>query len=57
MSLGVIGDAMKILYEDSKHDEELRDWFQGVDSYIRKVRFSLCPRTNTETDRPSIGIA
>ena len=57
MSLGVIGDAMKILYEDSKHDEELRDWFQGVDSYIRKVRFSLCPQTNTETDRPSIGIA
>lgn len=39
MSLSVIGDAMRVLYEDSKQDEELRDWFRRVDSYVRKV----CP--------------
>lgn len=43
MSLSVIGDAMKVLYEDSKQDEELRDWFRAVDSYVRKVGSNFLP--------------
>ncbi|KAK7689617.1 hypothetical protein QCA50_007410 [Cerrena zonata] len=55
MSLSVIGDAMKVLYEDSKQDEELRDWFRAVDSYVRKVLlepgYVLEPDCNNQANR------
>ena len=37
MPLSTIGDAMHDLYEDAQKDEELKDWFKSVDSYIRRV--------------------
>jgi len=37
MPLTVIGDAMRMLYNDAQQDEELRDWFRKVDTYTRKV--------------------
>ena len=40
-SLETIGDAMRTLYDDAQRDEELRNWFRSVDSYIRKVSI-LC---------------
>ncbi|CAL1710558.1 unnamed protein product [Somion occarium] len=36
-SLSVIGDALRVLYDDSQKDEELKEWFKSVDAYIRKV--------------------
>ncbi|THH17056.1 hypothetical protein EUX98_g9201 [Antrodiella citrinella] len=55
MSLGVIGDAMRVLYDDAQRDESLRDWFKGVDSYIRKVLlepgYVLEPDCNNEANR------
>ncbi|OCH91664.1 hypothetical protein OBBRIDRAFT_834003 [Obba rivulosa] len=36
-SLDPIGDAIRVLYEDSKNDEELRHWLHDVDAYIREV--------------------
>ncbi|TCD61093.1 hypothetical protein EIP91_009046 [Steccherinum ochraceum] len=55
MSLGVIGDAMRVLYEDAQKDEELRNWFKAVDAYIRKVLiepgYVLEPDCNNEANR------
>ncbi|KAI0781790.1 hypothetical protein C8Q75DRAFT_790036 [Abortiporus biennis] len=55
MSLGIIGDAMHVLYDDAKKDEELRNWFKGVDSYTRKVLmepgYVLEPDCNNEANR------
>ena len=40
MSLDVIGDAMRALYNDAQQDEELRDWFRQCDQYARRVSAS-----------------
>ena len=47
MSLGVIGEAMRVLYDDAQKDDELKNWFRSVDGYTRKVcvsylRNSVC---------------
>lgn len=39
MSLDVIGDAVRALYDDSQKDEDLRRWFQDVNNFVREV----CP--------------
>ncbi|KAL0961531.1 hypothetical protein HGRIS_006470 [Hohenbuehelia grisea] len=36
-SMNLILDAMNVLIDDTRRDEELRDWFKQVDTYIRKV--------------------
>ncbi|KAI1788073.1 hypothetical protein LXA43DRAFT_974992 [Ganoderma leucocontextum] len=36
-SLGTIGEAIQTLYDDAQQDEELRNWFCSVDTYVRKV--------------------
>jgi len=36
-SLDVILDAVNLLSDDARDDEELRSWFHSVDAYIRKV--------------------
>ncbi|KAI0077531.1 hypothetical protein K474DRAFT_1661627 [Panus rudis PR-1116 ss-1] len=55
MSLSVIGEAMRVLNEDAKQDEELRNWFSSVDSYVRKVLlepgYILEPDCNNEANR------
>ncbi|KAL6299451.1 hypothetical protein BKA93DRAFT_588333 [Sparassis latifolia] len=55
MSLSVIGDAMRELWNDAQEDRELREWFQSVDKYTRKVLldagFVLEPRCNEEANR------
>ncbi|KAH8096888.1 hypothetical protein BXZ70DRAFT_895650 [Cristinia sonorae] len=55
MSLGVIGDAIRVLYDDAQRDEELRQWFRSVDTYIRKVLlepgYVLEPDCNNEANR------
>ncbi|KAI0747079.1 hypothetical protein C8Q80DRAFT_1179196 [Daedaleopsis nitida] len=53
-SLGTIGDAMQILYDDAQRDEELKNWFRSVDAYTRKVLiepgFVLEPQCNNEAN-------
>lgn len=39
VSLDIIGNAMRQLYEDSRNDEGLRNWFSEVNSFARDV----CP--------------
>jgi hypothetical protein len=39
-SMDSIWNAINALIEDSKHDQELREWFTRVDAYIRKVRYA-----------------
>jgi hypothetical protein len=36
-SLDVIIDAINALNDDTRRDQGLREWFQSVDAYIRKV--------------------
>ena len=36
-SLGTIGEAMQTLYDYAQQDEELRNWFRSVDTYVRKA--------------------
>ena len=40
-SLGTIGEAMQMLYDDAQQDEELRNWFRSIDTYVHKVSL-LC---------------
>ena len=49
MSLGVIGEAMRVLYDDAQKDEGLKDWFRSVDSYCRKVVFVFAFHITHET--------
>ncbi|KAI0674595.1 hypothetical protein C8Q78DRAFT_1117563 [Trametes maxima] len=53
-NLSIIGDAMQQLYQDAQQDEELRQWFRRVDSYIRKVLldpgFVLEPQCNNDAN-------
>ncbi|OCH87448.1 hypothetical protein OBBRIDRAFT_837378 [Obba rivulosa] len=55
MSLDVIGDAIRALYNDAQQDEELRDWFRQCDAYARRVLldpgFVLEPKCNEEANR------
>ena len=44
MSMEVVGNAIQALYEDSKSDPELKQWFSDCDAYVRKV----CPLRNPE---------
>ncbi|KAI0940432.1 hypothetical protein AcW1_003630 [Taiwanofungus camphoratus] len=37
MSLDVIGDAVRALYDDSQKDEDLRRWFQDVNNFVREA--------------------
>ncbi|PCH43513.1 hypothetical protein WOLCODRAFT_164502 [Wolfiporia cocos MD-104 SS10] len=36
VSLDIIGDAMRALYEDSRNDEGLRTWFREVNEFARE---------------------
>ncbi|EMD31027.1 hypothetical protein CERSUDRAFT_120157, partial [Gelatoporia subvermispora B] len=55
MSLDVIGDAMRALYDDAQQDEELRNWFHQCDAYARRVLldagFVLEPKCNDEANQ------
>jgi len=55
MSLSVIGDAMRDLYDDAQKDEDLKNWFRSVDAYIRRVLlepgYALEPDCNNEANR------
>ncbi|TFY64828.1 hypothetical protein EVJ58_g2365 [Rhodofomes roseus] len=52
MSMAVVGDAIQALYQDSKNDPELRQWFTDCDSYARRVLmeagFVLEPQCNNQ---------
>jgi hypothetical protein len=37
--MDIIFDAANALIEDANKDEELREWFKSLNSYVRKVRF------------------
>lgn len=37
----MISNAVQALYEDSRNDEGLRNWFNEVNEFARRVR-SLC---------------
>ncbi|KAA1478008.1 hypothetical protein DENSPDRAFT_867808 [Dentipellis sp. KUC8613] len=51
-SMDSIFDAINRLVEDTRNDEEFRNWFRGVDSYVRKILlepgYVLEPACNTE---------
>ncbi|KAF8983945.1 hypothetical protein BDQ17DRAFT_1393896 [Cyathus striatus] len=51
-SMDVIFSAVERLAQDSRNDEELRAWFGGVDTYVRKVLlepgYVLEPDCNTQ---------
>ena len=53
--MSVIGDAMRALYDDAQNDEDLRNWFNAVDAYTRKVLlepgFVLEPKCNDEANK------
>ena len=54
-AVGIIGDAMRVLYDDAQQDEELRNWFKEVDAYCRKVLlepgYVLEPDCNNQANR------
>ncbi|TDL19313.1 hypothetical protein BD410DRAFT_842217 [Rickenella mellea] len=54
-SLQVVIDAANALYAGAQNEEELRDWFHSVDTYIRRVLlepgFVLKPECNNEANR------
>jgi hypothetical protein len=37
-SMDIITEAFSALRNDAQNDEELREWFERVDAYVRKVR-------------------
>jgi hypothetical protein len=37
-SMDIIFDAANVLIDDANKDEELREWFKTLNSYVRKVR-------------------
>lgn len=41
-SLDIIIDAINALVDDTRRDQGLSEWFQSVDTYIRKVSSPLC---------------
>ena len=41
MSMEVVGNAIQALYEDSKSDPELKQWFNDCDTYVRKVHHTF----------------
>lgn len=51
----VIGDAIRVLYDDAQRDESLRNWFKEVDAYIRRVLlepgYVLEPDCNNQANR------
>ncbi|EPQ50351.1 hypothetical protein GLOTRDRAFT_141540 [Gloeophyllum trabeum ATCC 11539] len=51
-SMDSIIDAVNALIEDARNDQELREWFQRVDTYVRKVLlepgFVIEPQCNRE---------
>ncbi|KZT08513.1 uncharacterized protein LAESUDRAFT_724022 [Laetiporus sulphureus 93-53] len=40
VSLDIVGDAMRALYQDSQNDEGLRHWFHDVNEYVRECLMS-----------------
>lgn len=41
MSMDIVLDAFGALRDDAQRDQELSQWFEQVDAYVRKVRFFL----------------
>ncbi|KZT70697.1 hypothetical protein DAEQUDRAFT_667430 [Daedalea quercina L-15889] len=54
MSMAVVGDAIQALYQDSRNDPELRQWFSDCDAYARRVLlepgFVLEPQCNNQAN-------
>jgi len=36
-SLDIIIDAINAIIDDTRRDQALREWFESIDAYIRKV--------------------
>ena len=55
MSMEVVGNAIQALYEDSKSDPELKQWFSDCDTYVRKVRRPRLVRVNAHKSLLTVG--
>ena len=47
-SLNIIKEAVDAMIDDARRDEELKEWWQNVDAYVRKVTRPNQPRSMSD---------